>query len=105
MEDVNIRQRFPFSFCLCQAVIQFPFLFFSSFCFFFFLQLSYADLSFVEFFNSFGLMLKKQKDDGKPAPDLEELFKKVPLLDGHYKRVLAVPEIKTWVEKRPPSDL
>ena len=70
-----------------------------------FLQLSYADISFVEFINSFSLMVKKQKDDGKPAPDLEELFKKYPLLDGHYKRVLDVPEIKAWVEKRPPSDV
>ena len=50
-------------------------------------------------------MVKKQKDDGKPAPDLEQLFKKYPLLDGHYKRVLDVPEIKAWVEKRPPSDV
>ena len=50
-------------------------------------------------------MVKKQEDDGKPATDLEELFKKYPLLDGHYKRVLDVPEIKAWVEKRPPSDV
>ncbi|XP_073251979.1 glutathione S-transferase-like [Porites lutea] len=68
-------------------------------------KLSYADISFVEFINSFSLMVKKQKDDGKPAPDLEELFKKFPLLDGHYKRVLNVPEIKAWVEKRPASDV
>ena len=49
-------------------------------------------------------MTKKQKDEGKPAPDLDELFKKFPLLDGHSKRVLDVPEIKDWVEKRPASD-
>ena len=76
-----------------------------SFLFSSFLQLSYADISFVEFFNNLSLLVKKQKDEGKPAvPDLEELFKKFPLLDGHYKRVLDVPEIKAWVEKRPASD-
>ncbi|CAH3180261.1 unnamed protein product [Porites evermanni] len=62
-------------------------------------KLSYADISFVEFFNNLSLLMKKQKDEGKPTPDFEELFKKFPLLDGHYKRVCLT--VRRRKRKRP----
>ena len=36
--------------------------------------------------------------------DIEEILKTFSLLYEYYKRVLAVEEIKTWIEKRPQSD-
>ena len=37
-------------------------------------------------------------------PDVDEIIGKCPLLVAYINRVLAVPEIKTWVEKRPDSE-
>ena len=41
---------------------------------------------------------------GNPTPDIEDIIGKYPLLVAYINRVLAVPEIKTWVEKRPESE-
>ena len=38
-------------------------------------------------------------------PDIDEIIGKCPLLVAYIDRVLAVPEIKTWVEKRPDSEI
>ena len=38
-------------------------------------------------------------------PDIGEIIGKCPLLVAYIDRVLAVPEIKTWVEKRPDSEI
>ena len=64
------------------------------------LQLTYADITFFDFFNGF-LPAK-----GEPAvpEQLSKLQELSPKLAEHYKRVLAVPEIKAWVEKRPKTD-
>ena len=40
---------------------------------------------------------------GKGEPKVPEQLKKFPLLVEHYNRVLNVPEIKAWIEKRPES--
>ena len=58
-------------------------------------QLTYADISFFDFFNNF---LAKGKETVPKELD------NYPLLVDHYNRVLNVPEIKAWVEKRPKSD-
>ena len=38
-------------------------------------------------------------------PDIDEIIGKCPLLVAYIDRVLTVPEIKTWVEKRPDSEI
>ena len=57
-----------------------------------FLQLNYADISIFDFLNNILL-------GGKT--DVPKELDKFPLLAGHYTRVLNVPEIKAWIEKRP----
>ena len=71
---------------------------------FFSLQLTYADISFVEFVNGLKLSIDNQKAKGNPMPNIDEMIGKCPLLVSYIDRVLAVPEIKTWVEKRPDSE-
>ena len=58
------------------------------------LQLTYADIIFVDLMNFFV--------NGEPT--VPEQLKKFALLAAHYKRVLDVPEIKAWVEKRPKTE-
>ena len=58
------------------------------------LQLTYADIAFFDLFNGW-------LAEGKP--EVPEQLNKFPLLVEHYNRVLNVPEIKAWVEKRPES--
>ena len=60
-----------------------------------YLQLSYADITFFDFFNSF---------HAKGKEDVPGELEKFPLLVEHYKRVLNVPEIKEWVKKRPVTE-
>lgn len=62
--------------------------------FLFSLQLTYADISFFDFFNGYSA-------GGQPTTPKE--LQKFPLLAEHYNRVLNVPEIKTWIAKRPAS--
>ena len=69
----------------------------------FFFQLTYADIAFVEFFQSLKVNVDIQKGKEKKE-DIEEILKKFSLLYEYYKRVLAVEEIKTWIEKRPQCD-
>ena len=73
---------------------------------FFFFQLTYADIAFVEFFQSLkvNVDIQKEKEKKEHLPDIEEILKKFSLLYEYYKRVLAVEEIKTCIEKRPQSD-
>ena len=73
---------------------------------FFFFQLTYADIAFVEFFQSLkvNVDVQKEKEKKEHLPDIEEILKKFSLLYEYYKRVLAVEEIKTCIEKRPQSD-
>ncbi|XP_068671747.1 glutathione S-transferase-like [Montipora capricornis] len=60
--------------------------------FFFGDKMTYADIAFFEFFNSF-------LADGEPTvPNELENF---PVLVEHYKRMLNVPEIKAWIATRP----
>ena len=72
--------------------------------FFFPLKLTYADISFVAFINGLQVSIDNQKAKGNPMPDVDEIIGKCPLLVAYINRVLAVPEIKTWVEKRPDSE-
>ncbi|CAH3155181.1 unnamed protein product [Porites lobata] len=72
--------------------------------FFFGDKLTYADISFVAFVNGIKVSIDNQKAKGNPTPDIDELIGKYPLLVAYINRVLAVPEIKTWVEKRPDSE-
>ena len=67
------------------------------------MQLTYADIAFVEFFQSLKVNVDIQKGKEKKE-DIEEILKKFSLLYEYYKRVLAVEEIKTCIEKRPQSD-
>lgn len=57
-------------------------------------KLSYADIVFFSLCNIFA--------NGEPT--VPEALKGYPLLIDHYNRVLNVPEIKTWVEKRPKTE-
>ncbi|KAL9962486.1 hypothetical protein ACROYT_G031591 [Oculina patagonica] len=57
-------------------------------------KLSYPDINFFELMN---LIAR-----GKPT--VPEQLHKFPLLVEHYKRVLEVPGIKAWVEKRPKTE-
>ena len=59
------------------------------------MQLSYADILFFDFFNSF---------HAKGKEDVPGELEKFPLLVEHYKRVLNVPEINEWVKKRPVTE-
>ncbi|XP_073251801.1 glutathione S-transferase-like isoform X1 [Porites lutea] len=69
-------------------------------------KLTYADIAFVEFFQSLkvNVDIQKEKEKKEHLPDIEEILKKFSLLYEYYKRVLAVEEIKTCIEKRPQSD-
>ncbi|XP_073252273.1 glutathione S-transferase-like isoform X2 [Porites lutea] len=58
-------------------------------------KLSYADITFFDFFNNF---------HSKGKEDVPGELEKFPLLVEHYKRVLNVPEINEWVKKRPVSE-
>ncbi|CAH3155193.1 unnamed protein product [Porites lobata] len=58
-------------------------------------KLSYADITFFDFFNSF---------HAKGKEDVPGELEKFPLLVEHYKRVLNVPEINEWVKKRPVTE-
>lgn len=62
---------------------------------FLFLQLTYADIAFFDLNNGFL---------GQGKPDVPDHLSKFPKLAGHYKRVLDVPGIKAWMEKRPKSE-
>ena len=62
--------------------------------FLFSLQLTYGDISFFDFFNGYSA-------GGQPTIPKE--LQKFRLLAEHYNRVLNVPEIKTWIAKRPAS--
>ncbi|XP_073251573.1 glutathione S-transferase-like [Porites lutea] len=68
-------------------------------------KLTYADISFVEFANGLKVSIDNQKAKGNPMPDIDEIIGKCPLLVAYIDRVLTVPEIKTWVEKRPDSEI
>ncbi|KAL9962484.1 hypothetical protein ACROYT_G031589 [Oculina patagonica] len=57
-------------------------------------KLSYPDIDFFDLMNIFT----------RGEPTVPEQLHKFPLLVEHYKRVLEVPGIKAWVEKRPKSD-
>ncbi|KAJ7389533.1 hypothetical protein OS493_030918 [Desmophyllum pertusum] len=57
-------------------------------------KLTYADITVFDLFNVFS--------GGEPT--VPELLEKYPLLVEHYKRVVSVPGIKAWVEKRPKSE-
>ena len=61
-----------------------------------FLQLTYADIIFFDFCSSF---LSKGE---KTVPDQLEKF---PLLVQLYNRVLSVPEINEWINKRPKTEM
>ena len=61
-----------------------------------FTQLSYADVTFFDVFNSFMANGKQE------VPDQLKPF---PLLVEHYNRVMNIPEIKAWIEKRPKTDI
>jgi len=58
------------------------------------MQLTYADIAFFDFFNSFL---------AQGEPKVPEQLNKFPLLVEHYNCVLNVPEIKAWIEKGPNS--
>lgn len=58
------------------------------------LQLTCADITFFDLMNLFS--------SGEPT--VPEPLEKFPLLVDLYKRVLEVPGIKAWVEKRPKTD-
>ena len=57
-------------------------------------QMTYADITFFNLCNIFA--------GGKLT--VPEQLSKFPLLVEHYNRVLNVPQIKAWVEKRPETD-
>jgi len=57
-------------------------------------QLSYADITFFNMCNVFA--------NGEPK--VPEQLNEFPLLVDHYNRVLNVPGIKAWVEKRPKTE-
>ena len=57
-------------------------------------QMTYADITFFNMCNAFA--------EGKPI--VPKQLSEYPLLVEHYKRVLNVPQIKGWVEKRPKTD-
>jgi len=57
-------------------------------------KLSYADITFFNMCNVFA--------NGEPK--VPEQLNKFPLLVDHYNRVLNVPGIKAWVEKRPKTE-
>ena len=61
----------------------------------YFLQLTYADIAFFDFNNNIL---------GHDKPEVPEHLSNYPKLAEHYKRVLNVPEIKAWVDKRPKSE-
>ena len=65
--------------------------------FFFILQLTYADISFFNFLNSW---VAKDKIKGYPA-ELENF----PLLRGLYERVRDIPAVKKRLETRPDTVL
>lgn len=60
-------------------------------------QLSYADISFFNFMNSW---MAKDKINGYP----DEL-KEFPLLQGLYERVRDIPAVKTRLKTRPDTVL
>ena len=57
-------------------------------------QMTYADMTFFNMCNVFA--------EGKPI--VPKQLSEYPLLVEHYKRVLNVPQIKAWIEKRPKTD-
>ena len=67
-----------------------------TFLFCLFLQLTYADITVFDYSNSFL---------GKGKPEFPDHLNKYPKLAEHYKRVLDVPGIKAWVEKRPKTEM
>lgn len=78
-----------FSFLICS--------FLNVILFFFILQLTYADISFFNFLNSW---VAKDKIKGYPA-ELENF----PLLRGLYERVRDIPAVKKRLETRPDTML
>ena len=64
---------------------------------FFSFQLSYADISFFDFMNSW---VAKDKINGYPT-ELEDF----PLLRGLYERVRDIPAVKQRLETRPDTAL
>lgn len=60
----------------------------------FIFQLTYADITFFSLCNIFA--------EGEPT--VPKQLTDYPLLVEHYNRVLNVPGIKAWVEKRPKTD-
>ena len=57
-------------------------------------QMTYADITFFNLCNVFA--------EGKPI--VPKQISEFLLLVEHYKRVLNVPEIKAWIDKRPKTD-
>ena len=57
--------------------------------------MTYADITFFDLNNGFL---------GGGKPEVPEHLSKYPNLAENYKRVLDVPGIKAWVEKRPKTD-
>lgn len=82
--DVEIFSFFNLQFSKCDSV-------------FFILQLTYADISFFNFLNSW---VAKDKIKGYPA-ELENF----PLLRGLYERVRDIPAVKKRLETRPDTVL
>lgn len=60
--------------------------------YYFLFQLSWADLFFVAILDYLNFMVKIDLLEGRPK------------LQGLKEQVLAVPQIKTWVEKRPKAN-
>ncbi|CAH3184710.1 unnamed protein product [Porites lobata] len=57
-------------------------------------EMTYADITFFNMCNAFA--------EGKPI--VPKQLSEYPLLVEHYERVLNVPQIKGWIEKRPKTD-
>nr|XP_058952801.1 glutathione S-transferase-like [Pocillopora verrucosa] len=58
-------------------------------------KLTYADITFFDFFNGF-------MNNG--APTVPDCLSKFPRLVAHYEKVLENAGIKAWVERRPKTD-
>ena len=56
--------------------------------------MTYADITFFNMCNAFA--------EGKSI--VPKQLSEYPLLVEHYERVLNVPQIKGWIEKRPKTD-
>ena len=74
----------------------FGLLIFEPVLFFSFSQLSFADIYFFAFFNSYL---------GGGKPEVPEVLKGLPRLTALYEKVRNEPKIKEWMDKRPETSL